>query len=115
MHKSHLAVDMIFTKLSLVYGRDFLSRWEGIDLDAVKADWAHELGGLLNKPQAIKHALTHLPAKPPNVVEFSKLCLSMPEDTTKALPLPKIDKEGQARIKEMLAKSRLKIVGRNAA
>lgn len=90
MHESsrRSVVDLIFTKCSLVYGRDFLSRWEGIDLDAVKADWVHELGGLLDKPQAIRHALMHLPARAPNVVEFSRLCLALQANDA-ALPPPK--------------------------
>jgi hypothetical protein len=106
MHPSRSSVvDLIFTKCSLVYGRDFLSRWEGIDLDAVKADWVHELGGLLDKPQAIRHALMHLPARAPNVVEFAKLCISM-QDAYTALPPPKANEEIVAHVKERLAEIR---------
>ena len=107
MHESSRksVVDLIFTKCSLVYGRDFLSRWEGIDLEAVKADWVHELGGLLDKPQAIRHALTHLPPRPPNVVEFGKLCIAL-LDTYTALPPPKANEEIVAHVKGRLAEIR---------
>lgn len=106
MHPSRSSVvDLIFTKCSLVYGRDFLSRWEGIDLDAVKADWVHELGGLLDKPQAIRHALMHLPARAPNVVEFSRLCLSLQDNTT-SLPPPKANEEVVERMMSRLAQIR---------
>lgn len=81
-------VQKIFAKLALLYGRDFLSRWEGQDIEAVMADWAHELAGFEKNPNAIKHALTHLPAaKPPTVLEFRDLCRGAPS-TMQALPAP---------------------------
>ena len=49
--------DRIFEKLTLVYGQAFLARWRDLDLDAVKADWAHELDGFERHPKAIAHAL----------------------------------------------------------
>ena len=58
-------VDKIFQKLTLVYGRDFLGRWEGVPLEEVKDDWAHELSGYENAPAAISYALQNLPPKPP--------------------------------------------------
>lgn len=83
-------VQKIFAKLALLYGRDFLGRWEGQDIEAVMADWAHELAGFEKNPDAIKHALTHLPAaKPPTVLEFRDLCRGAPS-TTKALPAPAV-------------------------
>ena len=53
-------VEMIFTKLGLVYGRDFLSRWEGLDLVDVKNDWAHELAGV--SVDSVRYALKNLPS-----------------------------------------------------
>lgn len=69
-------VDRIFAKLTTVYGRDFLSRWEGLDLAVVKADWAHELSGFFTHPDAVSYALQNLPEKPPSVVEFKRLARS---------------------------------------
>ena len=80
-------VEKIFTKLTLVYGRNFLDRWTGLDMDAVKDDWAHELSALQQSPRAITYALQNLPAdKPPTVLEFRKIAWSTP-----AADMPKIE------------------------
>lgn len=71
-------VEKVFTKLSLVYGHQFLSRWDGLDLAHVKADWAHELAAYQQAPQAIAFALENLPQKPPTVLEFRALCQRAP-------------------------------------
>ena len=87
-------VDRIFEKLSLAYGRDFLGRWEGLDLNAVKSDWAHELAGFERFPEAIAHALTHLDAmKPPTVLQFRELARKAPRAEDKQLPPPKASPE----------------------
>jgi hypothetical protein len=75
----HQLIDIVFTKLSLVYGRDFLGRWEGIDISDVKGDWAHELSGYEGNPAAIKYALQNLPNKAPTVLEFRAICQRAPE------------------------------------
>ena len=73
-------VDRIFEKLALVYGQSFLRRWDGLDLVAVKADWAHELRGFAQAPNAIAHGLAHLPSEgpPPTVLQFRQLCVRAP-------------------------------------
>lgn len=70
--------DKIFQKLALVYGRDFTGRYEGIPLEEVKADWAHELSGYQQSPHSIAYALQNLPEKPPNVLQFRAICRSAP-------------------------------------
>ena len=80
-------IDKIFMKLTLVYGRDFLNRWEGLTIGDVKTDWAHELAGFNENPEAIAHALQNLPAdKPPNVYQFRAIARSLP---SKQAMLPK--------------------------
>lgn len=70
-------VDRIFDKLTLVYGHQFLSRWDGLDLAKVKVDWAHELRGFAQNAGAIAYGLANLPpAKPPTVLEFRGICNS---------------------------------------
>jgi hypothetical protein len=71
-------VEVIFTKLSLIYGREFLARWEGLDLADVKNDWAYELE---NVPiTAIRHALKNLPStKAPTVLEFRNIARNAPQ------------------------------------
>lgn len=82
-------VERIFNRLNLAYGRDFLGRWEGMPLDAVKADWADCLAGFAQNPDAIAHALAHLPdSKPPTAQEFRALCLRAPAKVLPALPEP---------------------------
>lgn len=94
-------VEKIFTKLSLVYGRAFLSQYEGMDLLAVKADWAHELAGFEQLPEAIAYGLKTLPAdRPINVLQFRALCRKVPPPVFKALPAPKADRE---KVNAMLA------------
>lgn len=79
---------MVFSKLTVRYGRDFLSRYEGQDLAVVKADWAEEMAGLQHRPEAIKYALDHPSAKAPNIVEFIESCRKAPTRALFALAAP---------------------------
>lgn len=93
--------DKIFDKLTLIYGRDFSARWEGMNICDVKTDWSHELSGYENRPKAIAWALQNLPeGKPPTVLEFRKLCNTLPQDAAVFLEAPKADPE---RVKAALA------------
>ena len=85
--------DKIFTKLTLAYGRDFLSRWEGIDLNDVKSDWSHELSGFDAHPEAIAFALANLPPKAPSVIEFRALARRAPAPEVPRLEAPRADPE----------------------
>ena len=79
-------IDQIFSKLTLIYGRDFAGRWEGMNVADVKADWAHELDGLDRSPQRIAYALKNLPiSKPPTVLEFRATAWKMPAESNNAL------------------------------
>jgi hypothetical protein len=87
-------IDMIFTKMTLVYGRDFLGRWEGLNLADVKTDWGHELGGFEPYPEAIAYALKSLtPGKPPTVLEFRAIALKAPLPQWQELPPPTLQGE----------------------
>jgi len=83
--------DKIFAKLSLAYGRDFIGRWEGIDLGDVKTDWSHELSGFDAHPEAIAYALANLPQKPPTVIEFRAIARRAPLPDAPRLEAPKAD------------------------
>lgn len=98
---SELLVEMIFTKCSLRYGRDFTGRWEGLDLADVKADWAHELAGI--KPETVRHSLQNLPDKPPTVKDFIHACKGAPE-----IPMLRIDRPSvnQELAREAIAKAK---------
>jgi hypothetical protein len=89
MSLSSLWVDKIFMKLTVVYGRDFIGRWEGVNLADVKADWAHELAGFEQFPESIAYALQHLAVgKPPTVLEFRAIALKAPLPQWQELPAP---------------------------
>jgi hypothetical protein len=79
-------VDKIFSKLTLIYGRDFIGRWEGLEIADVKADWSHELDGFEKFPDGIAYALKNMPpGKPPTVLEFRALALRAPKPELKQI------------------------------
>lgn len=81
-------VDAIFGRLAIRYGAAWLRMWEGIPMDAVKADWKLELHTI--SPESIGYALEHLPAdKPPNVAQFKALALNRPPAELSKLPGPR--------------------------
>jgi hypothetical protein len=83
-------VDVLFDRLSLRYGRAFLARWKGLDLQAVKADWARELSSYAERPDAIEHALALAdPAEPPTAAQFRDLCSTPPTPAFRAQPQAK--------------------------
>jgi hypothetical protein len=97
-------VDRIFDKLTLVYGQAFLRRWADIDLNAVKTDWAHELGGFAQQPRAIAFALENLPTeRPPTVLEFKAMARRAPAPDVPRIEAPKADPERVAKELEKLA------------
>lgn len=85
-------VDKIFLKMTLLYGRDFVGRWEGLSIADVKTDWGHELSGFEDWPEAIAYALENLPSgKPPTVLEFRDMARKAPRKALVALPGPPAD------------------------
>lgn len=101
-------VDVIFTKLSLYYGRDFLSRWEGLDLALVKDDWAYELRGITK--QSVMYALQNLPARAPHVGEFRQIALRAPAAPAPRLEAPRMDREV---VRKHLAEARSMLKAKN--
>lgn len=97
-----LWVDRIFAKLAITYGRDFLGRWEGMELAPVQSDWGYELRSFKARPAAIAYALESLPqGKPPTVIDFKAMCSRMPDTSMPELPAP--DAEGLKRIASTMA------------
>jgi hypothetical protein len=97
-------VDRIFEKLQLVYGAHFLSRWAGMDIGVVKANWAHELRGFADQPETIRYALEHLPVDPPpSVLQFRAICNGSPRSDALALPRPDVDPD-PARVAQIMAR-----------
>jgi hypothetical protein len=90
-------VDEIFTRLSVRYGKAFMNRWDGLDIELVKADWAEELSGFENWPEAIKYAFEHMDSeKPPTVTMFRDLARKAPAKQVLALEAPIVNQEVMA-------------------
>ena len=82
-------VDALFGKLTVAYGQRFLGLYAGLSLDAVKADWGDTLDGLQARPEAIKHALAHLPPdNPPTAMQFRAICRNAPAPAAPRLDAP---------------------------
>lgn len=75
-----LVVDEVFTRCQMRYGRDFLARWAGQKLRAVKADWCRVLEGLEREDRryALDYALGNLPPEPPRADQFKALASRAP-------------------------------------
>lgn len=85
-------VDDIFSRLQVRYGSAWIAMWKGVEISAVKADWANELGGYADYPEGIKHGLANLPADwPPTVAQFVVLCQGRVEPALPALNPPPAD------------------------
>lgn len=92
-------VDAIHARLLVRYGTRWVSMWAGVPEELVKADWAAELDGL--GPDAIAHAMHHLPHEfPPTVAQFKAIALRRAEPGLKALPAPKPDPQVVAAVLE---------------
>ena len=98
-------VKSLFARLQVRYGDAWTRKWAGLDMAAVEADWAQELGGFSKNPDAIKRALEQLPAEwPPTVAQFKALCIGREGDIEQEqprLPAPPAD---PARVAELIAK-----------
>ena len=65
-------VERIHQRLQVRYGSAWVSKWAGIDKEAIQADWADALDGMTL--DTIKAALANLPDDfPPTATAFRKL------------------------------------------
>lgn len=97
-----LWVDRLFAKLAVRYGVAFTRQYEGLDIAAVKEDWADVLAGF--DGESIAYALRYLPAeKPPTAMQFRDLCRRAPRREDPALPAPKTEPspEVMAKVKDV--------------
>ena len=98
------AIERLFERLTLTYGRRFMDQWDMLgddDIGKLKTLWSHELAPYASRLYAIAWALENLPPKPPNLIEFKTLCHMAPRPPEQALPEPKADPE---RVRQELAK-----------
>lgn len=98
-------VDHLFAKLAVRFGDAWTRKWEGIQMTAVRADWAAVLDGLPGP--ALQHGLNNLPREfPPTAHQFRDLCIRRADDdraSVPALPPPSSVNVGQAqRLREIV-------------
>ena len=99
-------VERIFARLMVRYGVAFLRKWDGIDLELVKQDWARRLGGFSDNSAALAFGLEHLPELPPTVDQFAEICRKGPgRPSLKKLAAPVASAEMRERIVAMVRKA----------
>ena len=84
-------IERLFERLALSYGNQWLALWDGLELPAVRAMWAAELGAYAERLDALAWALEHLPERAPNLPAFKALVAQAPRPETPALPGPAPD------------------------
>lgn len=95
------AIDRIFSRLEATY----MAAWDraigSVPVSDIKTLWSHELSGFEGRLNDIAWALDNLPERPPNIIEFKKLCRAAPATEVPQIEAPKADPE---RLREELAK-----------
>lgn len=69
-------------------------------IESVQRVWARKLGRFQSNPNAIRYALDHLPADPPDLPKFESLCNRRPDKPATAIEAPKAD---PARVQQTLS------------
>lgn len=103
------SVDLIFSTMVTTYGSDWFMKWEGIDEDVLRGKWATDLGGYVNRLDAIVYALQHLPVdRPPNSLQFRVICMGAPDpnpaDEPRQLPGMPAIKADLSRLRQVMAR-----------
>lgn len=99
-------IDRLFERLAATYGAAWARQWADVPVAQVKAAWATELAWWLASKErlpAIAWALSSLPERCPNAVEFRNLCRQAHAPIQPRLPEPAAD---PARVVAELAKLR---------
>jgi hypothetical protein len=88
-------VDMVHTRMLVRYGAKWIAQIAPVvavegGAAMLKADWGNELHGI--GPDALKHALEHLPADfPPTAGQFRALCVNAPKYAAQKIEGPSAD------------------------
>lgn len=105
-------IDRLFERFALMYGNQWLGKWQGMDIATVKVAWADDLGfaSADQLRRALEHCKGHNP-HPPSSPEFVGLCRSFAPamDTRTLLPdysKGEIDPRVRAAIAEWLSPDR---------
>ena len=88
------AVEHVFGRMNAAYGAAWSASMGGVPVADVKTVWLDELNRLTHNDagkRAILWALRNLPDKPPNAMQFRKLCAQAPTPEPPRLEAPKAD------------------------
>lgn len=95
-------IESLFARMLVRYGTGWTRMWEGVDIAAVKAEWAEELSTASDA--SIFYALEYMPTdRPPTVKQFLALCQRAPAPALPALTPPKPTPEAKARVRSMIS------------
>lgn len=82
-------IEKIFARMLVRYGAAWLRKYPGLEVDAVKADWALVLAPYEDNAKALYHGLGNLPDDaPPNAKEFARICRGVPQVAVPRLGAP---------------------------
>lgn len=74
-------IDWIFMRMLARYGSVWIAKWNGVPMEAVKADWAEQLAGMTKED--ILYGIQYMPLDfPPTSAAFRVLCSKAPESGT---------------------------------
>ena len=99
-------IERILERLTGIYGRDFTYKWEGLDPDDMKHEWAETLGGFHADDVAAALKSCRAQPKPPNLPEFAAMCRqNMNTRTSVNLPpLTPTEKAAAAKVADKVAR-----------
>jgi hypothetical protein len=108
-------LDPLFGKLAIRYGDAWFRKWDGIPMNAVRADWAEVLDGF--GAASIHYGLTNLPADfPPTAAAFKALCNGGPRRDVLMLPRGEhVNGEGAKEAVERMQRTKAEILRGGAA
>lgn len=95
------AIDRIFQRMAATYGAAWDRSLGSAPISDIKTVWAEELAGFSGRLNDIAWAFDNLPDRPPNPVEFKRLCRQAPAPEVPKVEGPKADPD---RLKRELAK-----------
>lgn len=100
-------IESLFARLAVRYGAAWARQWAGLDPEAIKLDWRRALAGFADWPEAIAHALEHLPTdRPPNAQQFRDLTRNAPRKPVPQLPAPESDPQRLSEAMHALAQAK---------
>lgn len=104
-YEAERVVQKLFERFALRYARTFLAEFEGLDIEAVKAEWAEEMQHF--SVEQVRKAFEGVKYNqyPPSLPTFVAYCKSGPVSTSPALPekfTPEQLARNKAKVRELI-------------